>query len=282
MRLRLQRRTWAAAGAAFAACVTFSTTATAAAPGQPHLTVPANAASPAVDRHSVVYTAPITIPAGAVGSGGAACPAGTVVTGGGESNSSVGGVTLHDTYASSNTSWAVFVTNTSSADATFVVYAVCWSGITNYQQLTTAWQGDSRYAGGPAWCPDGLQRLGGGGWYDPPFDGWIDSGPGGDGWFFSLTINRSVAGTSQVICGTGMANIQLATGGSPIGAGQEGVAVAACPDATYVLSGGIGTAPGSRPSRPTDSYPDDETWRDYAYNETDGTTNVAVDLICGA
>jgi len=216
------------------------------------------------------------------------CPSGMVATGGGEANSSPGGVTLHDTYALSNGSgWHVDVTNDSEWQANLTVYAVCFSGLTAYTQVTAqaSISGAGRMiAGAP--CPAGMQSLSGGGWtssYDTYVSdsSWYNLEDGDHGWGYganNLSPDQAVV-TAQALCGSGIANYSwLGFEGGKVDPGYEATAYQSCPSGTFVVGGG---GVGSLGFRFTDSYPSGQGWRIYAHNDSDEFDSVGIDVICG-
>jgi|SRR5450755_2141587 hypothetical protein len=68
----------------------------------------------------------VTLGPGGYSSGIVTCPTGTEVFGGGESNNAPGTLLLTDSWPNSNTSWLVYVKNTSTTGTyTFTPYAIC-------------------------------------------------------------------------------------------------------------------------------------------------------------
>jgi len=216
---------------------------------------------------------PITIPAGYWSEAWANCPSGMLATGGGESNSSNAGVTLHSTFGEGS-DWKVQVTNDSGTDSTFTVYTVCMSGVISYYQAT----GSTSDGGGSAGtCPAGMQLLGGGGWSTNPDA--ILTMLIGDTWW-SAAGDASGTVTAQAICGEGIGSYSRQEVNVSLASGTYQSATVTCPAGTFILGGG-GYQYGVRP---TDSYPTYPTqgWKIWAKNEyTDWTWNMSAIAFCG-
>ena len=227
-------------------------------------------------RQYVAWYGPLTLPGGTWYEAWANCPSGMVATGGGESNTSAAGVTLHDTYALSNgTGWKVRVTNDSTATATFTVYAVCMSGLGAYNQsmVSTDDGGDAT-----ATCPTGMQLLGGGGWSSNP-NAVLTMQIGNDWWGATDYSFHLGTVTGQAICAEGVGNYSQQRANVTIAPGEYKSAVATCPAGTFVLGGGAH----EYEMRPTDSYPPypAQAWRIWAKNDWDNGWIVPAVAICG-
>ena len=82
--------------------------------------------TPALTSRVQVAGPTVTLPPGGYQSGVVACPPGTEVFGGGESNNAPGVLLLTDSWPKSNTSWLVFVKNTSTTGTySFTPMAIC-------------------------------------------------------------------------------------------------------------------------------------------------------------
>jgi hypothetical protein len=243
-----------------------------------------HAAAATSGRQSVVYYGPITVTPHSSWDIWVFCPSGRLPTSGGEYNNLSGGITLHDSYARHDWSgWQVKVTNDSSASANVTTYAVCLSGLSTYQQVTS--QQPLYVAPGTrgttaAYCPDYLAPLGGGGWSDS-LETYADvtlRGSGDGSWLYG---GRNVGGaghnvTAQIICGTPISGYQvIRSAGVAVNPGQYTSAYVACP-ANYSLIAGGGYG-----GRLTDSYPDGTGWRIYAYNDTGQFGYLDMSVICG-
>ncbi|GAA1673069.1 hypothetical protein GCM10009765_22980 [Fodinicola feengrottensis] len=267
------------------------TTAAAASPG-PTKPAPPNrprsAVSPADTREQVV-SGVVQVRAGQDYGVEKDCPPGMLATSGGESNDSNAGVTLIDTYAyNGGASWLVSVRNDSTTTAQITVYAVCFSGLTNYHLVTsvnTVVSGNFEAA--QADCRNG-QLLGGGGWSDS----WTVDLTGSaeeyvTEWGYAVvnhgSTNASI--TAQAICGDGINNYQHIDGGDKhFGVAGYAVESVSCPAGTVVVSGSGEADYGNHVERITDSYPaSNQTWYLYAKNDsqtTEGLMNTL--LICGS
>jgi hypothetical protein len=247
-------------------------------------------ASPAATpRQSVVYYGPYNVAPGTNSWVQVYCPAGMVATGGGESNTSLGGITLHGTYALSDGSgWHVDVSNGSGAGVGVTVYAVCFSGLTSYKQVTQpaiAYSSHEFRAGVD--CPIGV-AVGTGGWANS-YDQFVAFQEAADGSAW-VDFGNSLAGPSptvQAICVQGINNYhQIGYGGGPIAPGQDGSVGGPCPAGTWLVSGGGGTGDSVTAFRVTDTYPtysadQGQGWRVYAHNDTTLSDSVDVFLVCG-
>ena len=241
-------------------------------------------------RQGVWYTDPFTIQPGAWSDAYVLCPAGMLATGGGESNTSAAGVRLHDTHAwRDGSGWEVRVTNVSASASTYQVYAVCWSGLTSYTQVT-ATQNISAddYSGVGADCPRGMSVYGGGGWTDRtdvPVSWWmyVDVGYGFSS--MNMLVGRGSGSgtiTAQAVCGTGINNYQSA------GARDDNVhpgvyesLTANCPSGTFVTGGAVG-ADMRAPEWVTDSYPPfSQGWKAYFKNDGSSDSYADVAVLCG-
>lgn len=122
----------AAATAAAVVAVALATGGAATADDKPGSKDPAprqdtaRALAPASLARYEIVNRTENVPAGAHRSVGVDCPDGTVVFGGGEYNTSAGGVLLTDSYPSGlNDRWVVWVRNDDAYDRPVTVYAIC-------------------------------------------------------------------------------------------------------------------------------------------------------------
>ena len=106
---------------------------------------------------------PLTIGPGEKWTASAACPTG-LATGGGESNSSSAGIVLNQSYAYGDGSgWIVEVRNQSTTSATYTVYAVCTTGLTNYRTVSSNITLDpGKWGRVESDCPEGTTARGAG------------------------------------------------------------------------------------------------------------------------
>jgi hypothetical protein len=237
-------------------------------------------------RRVTVTYGPHTIKPGEVWNTWATCPGGMVATGGGVSNASAGGMTLHHTNAlEGGAGW--LVTTSSTVDTSFTAYAICFSGLSNYQHsiLKGIMQPgtDKTIIVG---CLEG-QMLGGGGWSDTYrnrlYSNYRNLISGR--WFFGMrnldSAPRTVTG--QAVCGNGVNNYNHVANSITAPPGQTTSVLVSCPAGTWVLSGGGGFGIGGSLSRFTDSYPEGiDKWRLYVHNDSpDSSAQVTVHATCG-
>jgi len=228
---------------------------------------------------------PTNVPAGQDYQIWSYCPAGMVATGGGESNTSLGGITLHSSYALSDGSgWFVDVSNGSGAAVGVTVYSVCFSGLTSYKQTTQAAVGvyESGYEG-HAGCPLG-QAVGTGGWAGS-YDEYINYMQTADneGWIGFTRTAASTTPTLQVICADGFNRLQdFGWSGPNMAPGQDASVGGDCPAGTVLVSGGGGGSGVTNRIRVTDSYPTAQGWNVYAHNDSTLTDYPEAFVMCGS
>jgi hypothetical protein len=110
----------------------------------------------------------VSNPAGADAGAGYLCPKGDVVTGGGEISSAPNtAVNLAGSWPTGTTEWYVYLSNESTATATFNVFRICAKlnvSKTNFQEVAGTTEpnpaGDDTDA--EVFCPSGLSSIGGG------------------------------------------------------------------------------------------------------------------------
>jgi hypothetical protein len=74
----------------------------------------------------LVSSGSITLGPGGYASGSVSCPAGTLIYGGGESNTAPGTLLLTDSWPTSDTSWLVYVKSVDTTNTySFTVHAIC-------------------------------------------------------------------------------------------------------------------------------------------------------------
>jgi hypothetical protein len=214
------------------------------------------------------------------------CPDGMRASGGGEFNSSNGGVHLKASRPLvDGTGWFVTVENTYTQDAEFTVYTVCFSALANYTLSTDRKQAEPEWIGtAKAVCPPG-QLIGGGGVMDNLNGHLAATSPSGQleqGWQFttlSYNLERTPL-TAHAVCADGIGDREVVTGTwTRLPAGGFGTATVTCPAGKTVVSGGTqSTGPNVLI---TDSYPDgDGTWRVYAQSSGE-TDEILPTAICG-
>src|SRR5882757_3216601 len=238
-------------------------------------------------RQFIGYTTPFNVPAGGNWWAEVYCPDGMLATGGGESNTNLGGFTLHGTYALANGSgWHVDVTNGSASTAGLTVYTVCFSGLSVYKQITqTAVREYGSESRASVDCPVG-DAVGSGGWAGS-YDQFISfqETTGGAAWVgFGHKAPGGAQPTAQAICAGTINNTQRAGYSSgPVGPGQDGSVHATCPAGTWVVSGGGGVMDGVTTLRVTDTYPTypGQGWYVYVHNDTNTADQPEVWEVCG-
>lgn len=244
----------------------------------------APAQTAAAYRQYTTWYGPVTMQPGDWWEAWVYCPSGMQVTGGGEKNSSIGGITLHDTYPLPDSSgWKVKVSNRATSAQTFTVYAVCFSGLSSYYQTTAkASVGPTTHGGAIANCSPSQQVLGGGGYSDTMNNDVSTSNFGSTQWAYGMENLDTVARTTTAValCAGGVANYQLVEGAStPVGAHQQATAIAYCPAGKWIVGGGHYSS--WRFQRMTDSYPDGQAWRVYVQNDLDFGIDFIARAICG-
>jgi len=243
----------------------------------------AAAAPNAAYRQYTVWYGPVTIQPNEWWTAWVSCPSGMVATGGGESNTSAGGVVLHNTAALDDGSgWQVTVTTDGATSATFKVFAVCFSGLNAYlhmsdKALVGAGSGTTLVTN----CPTTVYQLLGGGGSSDTLNTGINASPiaGTRSWVFGMSNYDSAAHTanSQAVCGMGVNNYQAVNGPeNTLAPGQIGSSFVSCPPGTWIVGGG-----GFGGGILTDSYPDGQGWRAYILNNTPYTGYAAARAICG-
>jgi hypothetical protein len=183
-----------------------------------------------------------SVPAGTVGHTTAACPSGTVVTGGGYSVSS-NGMWVYVQRMNGN-GWAAYVQNNSTLTKTLTAYAVCLA----YPSVTTSSPSTNiNVAGGDsanltANCPSGSTAVGGG--YTGRKEGFLIpfySALSGNGWRVSQkNTSAGVASfTTYVVCLSGAtASTSSVPGYVDLPPGASGYAESICPVGSVMTSGG--------------------------------------------
>jgi hypothetical protein len=232
----------------------------------------------------VGYYGPVTLNPGDWGDGWVSCPSGTLATGGGESNASVGGITIHDTYAMAGGSgWDVRITSNITAPTSVTFYVVCYSGLTSYHQETNKnLVGANSTAALTSSCLSGDQVLGGGGSSDTTNTqvGTYKAGSVYQGWAFSVRNFAATAQgmTAQAVCGNGFTTYRfIESDYTTIAPGAQNKAVVSCPAGTRLLGGG-----GAGTARLTDSAPDGDGWLVFAQNDSQQNEVVLSAAMCAS
>ncbi|MFD9948535.1 hypothetical protein ACFWYW_47990 [Nonomuraea sp. NPDC059023] len=255
--------------------------------------VEAKARVRALATYQVVTGEPVTAAPGDGRQSFARCPAGTVVLGGGESNTVLlpTGAELTsskpDIY---NNGWITSFHNGSQLlPVTLRTHAVCGSGITGHEfnllrdQLVPRGRTRKEFSLG---CPAGSLTLGGGS-DGPQGLRLLDSYPGGgNDWqstVHNLSLTSDLRTTLFTICGSGVTrSLQLSDTVKVAKGGRANTSVT-CPAGSKVLSGGGDSAPRGG-NLITDTYPssDGTTWTVHVKNIIDEDSFMRVRAFCGS
>jgi hypothetical protein len=196
--------------------------------------------------YQVVNSDSLDNPAGSESDGSATCPAGTVLWGGGVTDS--GGVeeTINSSWPVSTVEWGVYIENTGSSDDSFVVYAVCAKKPKQYIiESNSADAGAGIQTGLDAECPAKTVVLGGGALSDGIGSAYTINTTYPYENYWVSDMNNAGSGDETVgdfaICGKKPSKYVVVTGSAvdnPPGGNDE--ATALCPSAkTSVLSAGL-------------------------------------------
>lgn len=253
--------------------------------GLPTRAIPAKpaAAAPLAVTQGVYSFGPGTVTPGAWVYGWANCPDGWRAVGGGESNSSAGGINLHSSYAlAGGSGWQVEISNDSTADATLRVWVVCLAGLGSYTQAVAKELIAPGARSGPvASCAPGQLLLGGGGSVDTYRNAMNAYAYGQSGWRYVMQNRDSVArsATAQATCGSGVTTQGRTVDYVYVPAGGIGSSIVSCPAGTSILSGGGGEFENLWT---IDSYPEGNAWRIFVRNtDTTRSSLVRSIAICG-
>ncbi|WP_131737084.1 hypothetical protein [Actinomadura roseirufa] len=242
--------------------------------------------------YQVVIGDPVTANPGRGQGAYAYCPAGTVVLGGGESNTLLlptGAELVASNPDDVFNGWHTAFYNASQAvPVTLRTRVVCGSGIPGYQltylQDQIIPRGQTRREFSPS-CPEGSLTLGGGS-DGPQGLRLLDSYPGGTNQWETTVLNISL--TSEVsttlynICGRGITRSLQLSDTVRVAKGGRANATATCPAGSKVLSGGGDSSPRGS-NLITDTYPssDGKTWTVYVKNIVDEVSWMRVRVLCG-
>ncbi|GAA0945535.1 hypothetical protein GCM10009554_40490 [Kribbella koreensis] len=213
------------------------------------------------------------------------CPSGMLATGGGGGGGS-SEVRLVSTQAiDGGTGWDVTIANPTDHSVVFSVYAICYSGLTNYQVRTeTAAAAPNDVSNGWSDCTLGGKVLGGGVWadtYNVSLREMSASQPR-NAYFGQLRNWDSVPRTMtiQTICANGITPDAFVTDlYEDVAPGQNGISEATCPPNRTIISGGpLGS---STVMSIPDPQPDVTKWMISVRNETSSTERFAATVLCG-
>jgi hypothetical protein len=234
------------------------------------------AAGPSIQQ----VDATTSIHSGSTGSVTAACPAGTVVTGGGFS---VSNDVLIYTQAMNGNGWTAVAKNNAGVDRTLRVYAECltYPGAGSHQVESNTTVNAGTHGSATASCPAGSVVTGGGFTSSPDGSMWVyASWQNGNGWQASEKNTGGAAKLFHVyaVClsGTPLASAKTtATGNIPAG-GNAAVQVA-CPAGKVATGGGWGLSDDELPyfSGFSSGY-----WRVYAHNTSGSLRSLLTAVTC--
>ena len=239
------------AGAASARSTTPARPAAATATGKGAIAAAVSSEiSTAPKGYTIVNSGELSNPAESESDGQATCPAGTVVWGGGVTDSGGLEETINSSWPINTTSWYVYIENSSTTtDDTFVVYAVCAKKPSKYviDSSSTDSPAGGSVTNNDVGCPAKTVELGGGAYSnDAGADFTIHSMvPYANEWY--SWMNNSSSGADDTvnvyaICGHKPAKYTVeesAPTDNPAGSNTE--VVEECPTNTSVLSAGLET-----------------------------------------
>ncbi|MFI9551145.1 hypothetical protein [Nonomuraea endophytica] len=247
----------------------------------------------ALATYQVVTGEPVTAPPGDGRQSFVRCPPGTVVLGGGESNTVLlptGAELTSSNPDIYNNGWLTSFHNSSQLiPVTLRTHAVCGSGITGHEfkllqdQLVPRGRTRKDFSLG---CPAGSLALGGGS-DGPQGLRLLESHPGGSNdWqttVFNISLTSDLRTTLFTICGSGVnRSLQLSDTVRVAKGGRASTSVT-CPAGSKVLSGGGDSAPRGS-NLITDTYPssDGKSWTVYVKNIVDEDSFMRVRAFCGS
>ena len=259
----------------------------------------APAAHPAARRsptgYQVLTSGPLANDAGTASVGVVTCPAHTVVYGGGAFSSSGSTlVNLQGSYPPGNTRWVAIMSNQSSGNATFTVYAVC-------AKRTAKW-GIIETLGVPnppatqtthitATCPATTKVLGGGGWGEGVFGQNLNSSfpvQSGSGsaaiysWRVDMNNNSTLAlhVAAYAVCGNakGYGIYSSAPVGLPTG--TQNVVLQNCPSPKVPLGGGIFSSSENLTVNINSTFPYATAWSGYENSFSGPNSKITGYVVC--
>ncbi len=221
-----------------------------------------------------------SIPAGSTMSTTAACPAGTVVTGGGFSVNP--GVLVY-TQAQNGNGWTAVAKNNTATVQNLTVYAECLSypSAATVQVQNNVTVGVASSASQTAVCPAGSVVTGGGYTSSPDGTMWTyASWQNGNGWMVSEQNTSGPAKSFNVyatcLSGTSLATVK-ATNTGPIPASGNGSVQTACPAGKVPTGGGWGL---SNNELPFFSAFSSGFWRVYVNNSGGSSSSLLTAVTC--
>jgi hypothetical protein len=285
------------AGGAFmlsAAAAGAQTGATAAASKQFPRGTPASTGMPGAlpAGYAVVSSAPFDAPSGMQSHGFVTCPGLKQPAGGGafvESGSVL--ANINSSYPGGR-SWEVDVNNTSGADTSFTVYAVCLASSSTYTIATTTSTTGQGERDAAIDCPGTTKVIGGGVLSSSLSTGVnVDSstpfrlGSGASGWevFMSSTDTTPTNYTVYAVCHGRPRGWSVQTGSSvSVASGTQAEATVSCPGASVPLGGGAFTGFDVQAGTVdlNTAYPTGNAWHVYENNNESSSYWVAAATVC--
>lgn len=138
----------------------------------------------------------VSAAAGGIGHAVAACPAGTVVTGGGYASKSDGSLLVYNSSRSGN-GWEVYAQNSSGSSQLLNAYAICLADVsgTTSEVVKQETVGGNSAGSSTAECPSGSLVTGGG--FAGSVNVWVyNTSRSGDGW---ITYADNLTGSGQLL-----------------------------------------------------------------------------------
>jgi hypothetical protein len=241
-----------------------------------NIVLPPPAVAPTVQQQTSVAS----IPVGGTMSTTAACPAGTVVTGGGF-NVNVG--ILVYTQAQNGNGWTAVAKNNTGTVQNLTVYAECLSypSAATTQVANNISVDTGHNASQTAVCPAGSVVTGGGYTGSPDGNLWtFASWQNGNGWMVSEQNNSGSAKTFNVyatcLSGTSLSTVKKTITG-PIPASGNGVVEVACDAGKVATGGGFGL---SSNELPFFSGFSSGFWRVYVHNTGGSSSSLLTAITC--
>jgi len=241
-----------------------------------NVVLPPPAVAPTVQQ----ITSAITLTPGSTGSTTAACPAGTVATGGGFS---VGLDVWVYTQAKNGNGWTAVAKNNAGVNRPMAVYAECltYPSASTAQVQNTITVDAGALNSQTAVCPAGSVVTGGG--YTGAPDGTLwtfASWQNGNGWMVSEKNSSGAAKNFTVyatcLSGTGLSTVKATNTGN-IPAGGNGFVEVACPAGKVPTGGGFGL---STDLNPYFSGFNSGSWRSYTHNSGGSVRGLLVAVTC--
>jgi hypothetical protein len=239
---------------------------------------------PDVTGRTVVSSDRTTVPQGQSGNAAAACPAGTVSTGGGQFFRTPFALVISTSRPATGLTqgWFAHAVNVQSGNFDFAVDTVC--GKVRDRQVVTAeaFVQPGQTGGATATCPPGKVSLGGGGDAAGSVIAVSRPAAAGQGWQLQ-TVNSTNVGqtfTAFAVCATAPSR-EVVTGSLTAPAGSDASATATCPPGKVSTGGGHSFGPGSDlslvVSEPSTSP---QGWQVEAHNRTAAARAVNVFAVC--